>query len=209
MLALFQIIILIFSAVIHEVSHGLMAQKLGDNTAKLLGRLTLNPLKHLDFFGSFILPFSLYILSGGNFVFGWAKPVPYNPLNLKNPIRDSGLIALAGPLSNLVIALFFGLILRVRGVEFLNSDLGHLFIIIVLINILLAVFNLIPIPPLDGSKVLIGFLPFNLKIKDNILIFFERYGLVLILFFIFFGFRIVWLLVDIIFKLIVGININL
>lgn len=209
MLALFQIIILIFSAVIHEVSHGLMAQKLGDNTAKLLGRLTLNPFKHLDFFGSFIFPFSLYILSGGNFVFGWAKPVPYNPLNLKNPIRDSGLIALAGPLSNFIIALFFGLILRFGGIEFLNSNLGYLFIIIVLINILLGVFNLIPIPPLDGSKVLIGFLPFNLKVKDSILVFFERYGLILILFFIFFGFRIVWLLVNIIFRFIVGINIDL
>lgn len=204
MLVIFQIIVLIFSAVIHEVSHGFMAEKLGDNTARIAGRLTFNPFKHLDFFGSFILPISLYFLSGGNFVFGWAKPVPYNPLNLKNPLRGGALIALAGPLSNFFIALFFGLILRFGGINFLNSEIGILFSIIVYINILLGIFNLIPIPPLDGSKVLIGFLPHNFKIQNNISIFFERYGLILILFLIFFGFKFVWIIANFIFKLIIG-----
>lgn len=204
MLAVFQIIVLIFSAVIHEVSHGFMAEKLGDNTARIAGRLTFNPFKHLDFFGSFILPMSLYFLSGGNFIFGWAKPVPYNPLNLKNPLRAGGLIALAGPLSNFFIALFFGLILRFGGINLLSSEIGVLFSVIVYINILLGVFNLIPIPPLDGSKVLIGFLPSNFKIQNNISIFFERYGLILVLFLIFFGFNFVWIVVNFIFKLIVG-----
>lgn len=204
MLAVFQIIVLIFSAVIHEVSHGFMAEKLGDNTARIAGRLTFNPFKHLDFFGSFILPMSLYFLSGGNFIFGWAKPVPYNPLNLKNPLRAGGLIALAGPLSNFFIALFFGLILRFGGINLLSSEIGVLFSIIVYINILLGVFNLIPVPPLDGSKVLIGFLPSNFKIQNNISIFFERYGLILILFLIFFGFNFIWIVVNFIFKLIVG-----
>src|SRR3989344_5320828 len=99
----FQLIILIFSAIVHEVSHGTIADKLGDPTARLAGRLTLNPIKHLDPFGSVILPLSLFFASGGALFFGWAKPVPYNPINLKKPRRDAGLIALAGPVSNLVM----------------------------------------------------------------------------------------------------------
>src|SRR3989338_7449225 len=97
---IFQIIVLIFSVVIHEVSHGYVAEYLGDPTARLAGRLTLNPVKHLDLFGSFILPVSLWFLTGGAMVFGWAKPVPYNPYNLKDPISGGAKIAAAGPLSN-------------------------------------------------------------------------------------------------------------
>ncbi|MCX7589354.1 MAG: site-2 protease family protein [Patescibacteria group bacterium] len=205
MFSIFQIIILIFSAVIHEVSHGLMAEKLGDNTARLAGRLTLNPLKHLDFFGSFILPVSLYFLSGGSFVFGWAKPVPYNPLNLKNPLRDGGLIALFGPLSNFFIALFFGLILRFGENYFLGSQLAILFSVIIYINILLGVFNLVPIPPLDGSKVLFGFLP-NKNWSFKIINFFEQYGFVLLLIFLFFGFKLIIPIINLLFKLITGFN---
>lgn len=206
MTALFQIIVLIFSAVIHEVSHGIMAEKLGDRTARLAGRLTLNPFKHLDFFGSFILPLSLYFLSGGSFIFGWAKPVPYNPLNLKNPLRGGGMIALAGPLSNFLIALFFGLILRVGGENLINTPIGILFSIIIYINILLCVFNLVPIPPLDGSKVLFGFLPQN-QISYKIIKFLEIYGLFLLLIFIFWGFSIIIPVMRFLFKFITGIGI--
>src|SRR3989344_1069801 len=109
---LYQVIVLIFLVIIHEVSHGLMAYRLGDNTAKEAGRLTLNPAKHLEFFGSFLVPF-LFIITRSSFILGWAKPVPFNPYNLKNPKRDGALIALAGPGSNLLIAIIFGLIVRI------------------------------------------------------------------------------------------------
>src|SRR3990167_5811299 len=110
LILIFQLIVLLFSIIIHEVSHGVMANKLGDPTAKNAGRLTLNPLKHLDFFGSFLLPFLLF-MAKSPVLFGWAKPVPFNPANLRNPKRDSGFIGLAGPLSNLSMAIIFSLVL--------------------------------------------------------------------------------------------------
>src|SRR3989338_8324545 len=112
-LALFQITVLIFSAVIHEVSHGAMANYLGDPTAKNLGRLTLNPLKHLEVFGSFLFPLLTYFGSGGSFLFGWAKPVPYNPMFLRDPKRGAAYIAAAGPLANFSIAIILGMVLRI------------------------------------------------------------------------------------------------
>jgi len=185
----FQIIILVFSVVVHEVSHGFVADKLGDPTARQLGRLTLNPLKHLDPFGSVILPLLLAMLPTG-IVFGWAKPVPYNPANLKNPERDGALIAAAGPISNIGIAVIFAIIFRAihafggSGTELLLALLSF----VILINILLAIFNLVPIPPLDGSKVLFAFLPFQ-AIKTRT--FLEQYGFLILLAFIFFGFRLI------------------
>ena len=201
MVEVFQIIVLIFSAVIHEVSHGFTAEKLGDPTARLAGRLTLNPFKHLEFFGSFILPLSLYLLSGGRFVFAWAKPVPYNPLNLKNPLRGGALIALAGPLSNFIIAIFFGIILNIVGP---NSPISSLFLIIIYINILLGVFNLVPIPPLDGSKVLFGILPHK-KWAYDLIRFLESYGMILLILFLFFGFDSIMPIVNFLVNLIVKI----
>lgn len=154
---IFQIIILLASVVIHEVSHGYAALMLGDPTAKMAGRLTLNPIKHLDPMGSFIVPALLILTFGG--AIGWAKPVPYNPNLLFKDYKYGPLkVALAGPLSNIVIALVFGLLLRFAH-PFLNETAIVLFGLIVLINVLLAVFNLIPIPPLDGSKVLAVLLP--------------------------------------------------
>jgi len=155
---IFQIAIFIVSIVIHEISHGYMAYALGDPTAKEYGRLTLNPLKHLDIFGSLFLPF-LLIISHSPVVLGWAKPVPYNPELLHKDYKYGPLkVALAGPGSNLIIAGFFGLILRF-GYVFLSQPIISILGYIVFINCLLAVFNLIPIPPLDGSKLLTIFLP--------------------------------------------------
>lgn len=183
LLLIFQLIVLIFSVIIHEVSHGLMAYRLGDNTAKDEGRLNLNPINHLDFFGSFVLPFSLYFLSGGSFVLGWAKPVPYNPMNLRNPKSGGGLIALAGPASNLILAIIASILLRIG---ILSSFINPVFLqIIIVINISLMIFNLVPIPPLDGSKILFSLLPNKLSHWQYSL---ERYGWWLIIAFVLFGF---------------------
>ena len=184
---IFQIVILVFSVIIHEVSHGFVADRLGDPTARLLGRLTLNPVKHIDPFGSIILPLLLSLVPGG-FVFGWAKPVPYNPLNLKRPERDAALIAAAGPLSNLFIALVFGLLVRLGVGLGIPGVSGALFVnlaaLVVLVNVSLAIFNLVPIPPLDGSKILAVFLPRTAAPAWMAL---ERYGFFILIFYIALG----------------------
>lgn len=149
------IIVIIYSAIIHEVMHGVAANALGDPTARYAGRLTLNPLKHLDPFGSVILPF-LLVLSNSPIFFAYAKPVPYNPYNLKPGRWSESLVAFAGPASNFAVALVFGLILRLG---IFSAGAAQVMFLIVVINIMLCFFNLIPIPPLDGSKVIEGFLP--------------------------------------------------
>jgi Zn-dependent protease len=197
----FQIAILLMSVVIHEVSHGYAALYYGDHTAEYQGRLTLNPLKHLDPFGSVILPALLYFSSGGGFVFGWAKPVPYNPYNLKPGRWPEAFVALAGPLSNIIIAVLFSLLFRLSGP--FSSDSGFAFIIslIILINLTLAVFNLVPLPPLDGSKLLFAIFPERLYQMRG---FFERYGMILTLFFIFFIWQFVAPVVGILFHILTG-----
>ena len=155
---IFQIVTLLFSVVIHEVSHGVMALKLGDDTAKNMGRLTLNPIPHLDPIGSVLLPLIL-IATGSPFIIGWAKPVPYNPMKLYKDLKYGPLkVALVGPGSNVVLALIVGLVIRLGG-GLLSPVAMALLVQIVFINVLLAVFNLIPIPPLDGSKILTVLLP--------------------------------------------------
>lgn len=205
LILVFQLIVLIFSVMIHEISHGYIAEYLGDSTARFAGRLTLNPLKHLDFFGSFLLPVSLFLLSGGSFVFGWAKPVPYNPVYLKNPKSGAGKIASAGPLSNLIIAVAFGALLRILLYSHysFSSELGTFFSFIVYINLLLAVFNLVPVPPLDGSKVLFALLP-STESSFRLIAFLERYGIVLILLFVFFGFHLITPIIDILYYVVAG-----
>ncbi len=187
-LTIFQVIVLIFSAVIHEVSHGFMAEKLGDPTARLAGRLTLNPLKHLDPFGSVLLPLMLSLVPGG-VVFGWAKPVPYNPFNLKNPEKGAALIAAAGPLSNFSVAIGLSFVYHLLGLATADSLLlaRDLVGLIVFINVILAVFNLIPIPPLDGAKVMVALLPDS---AGNVKRFFYEnnpFGWILLLALIFIG----------------------
>src|SRR3989338_10042971 len=156
---LFMIVVLVFSVVIHEVAHGAVANALGDPTARLQGRLTLNPMAHLDWFGSVLVPLVFFMTSG--FAFGAAKPVPYNPYNLKNQRWGPALVAVAGPFSNFVLAGVFAVLFHAVGVLQTQQGvvLAQIFGIIVFINLLLAVFNLVPIPPLDGSRVFYAFMP--------------------------------------------------
>jgi Zn-dependent protease len=153
---LFPILVLIFSVILHEVAHGYMANWLGDPTARLQGRLTLNPLKHIDPVGSIVLP-ALLVITRSPILIGYAKPVPYNPYNLPGKY-DEVLVAGSGPATNIILALIFGLSIRFFG-GMLDQNLLTAFATITYINMLLALFNLIPVPPLDGSKVLSGILP--------------------------------------------------
>ena len=188
------------SVVIHEVSHGYSAYLMGDHTAKNAGRLTLNPLAHLDFMGSLVVPLLAYFSAG--FMFGWAKPVPYNPYNLRNQKHGDAIVALSGPASNLFIALIFGLMLRFD--LFANiANLTGAIQMVVVINLVLAIFNLIPIPPLDGSKILFSFLPYKyIELRQNL----ERYSLFLMLFVIFFLWKLLFPLLAFLFTFITGMG---
>ncbi len=198
MIQAFEIIVLIFSAVAHEYMHGWVAYRLGDPTAKNAGRLTVNPLAHLEWFGSLFLPL-LMIITKMPFIFGWAKPVPYNPYNLRDQKYGDAKVAIAGPLTNLGIAIAFGLFLRF--LPSFNLIFSSLLMSIVYINLVLMVFNLIPIPPLDGSKVLAVFLPADLR---------ERYlnagrmGFVLVILFVIFAGSLILPIVNSLFRIIVG-----
>ncbi len=152
--AVFLVVVIIFSAIIHEVMHGVAADRLGDPTARYAGRLTLNPFPHIDPMGSIIVPFFL-VLIGSPILFGYAKPVPYNPYNLKPGRFSEAIVAAAGPFSNLVIALFAGVAVRTG----LFAGAADAIFLVVVVNVMLCIFNLIPVPPLDGSKVLEALLP--------------------------------------------------
>lgn len=202
-LVIFYFFLLIYSIIIHEVSHGVAALWLGDPTAKYAGRLNLNPLKHIDPYGSILVPILMYYFIG--FAFGWAKPVPYNPYNLKDQKWGPVLVALGGPLANITVALIFAFIARMDSVpaalkldilanikqtdwatvsQLISQSFGSivyaLSIIIIFWNVLLAFFNLIPIPPLDGSKLLYPLL--NLRIETMAML--EQFGFVFLLIFI-------------------------
>lgn len=198
MIEIFQIIVLILSAIAHEYMHGWMAYRLGDDTAKNAGRLTLNPFAHLEWFGSFFLPLVM-LISGMPFIFGWAKPVPYNPMKLRDSKYGDAKVAAAGPLANLIIAVFFGLFLRF--LPFLNIYFSSFLGAIVYINLILMVFNLVPIPPLDGSKVLATFLPANLRERY---LGSERTGLIFVILFVMLAGSLITPIVNFLFKVIVG-----
>lgn len=205
---IFYVIVLIMSVVIHEYAHGYTAYRFGDNTARMAGRLTLNPIKHLDLFGSIILPL-LLIVSHAGFVIGWAKPVPVNPYNLKKGKWPSILVSISGILANILVAFIFGLFIRVApviGFASYNALSPASFYIIaqtiVLLNIVLAIFNLIPIPPLDGSKILFEFLPAKYRHWESVL---ERWGMLILLFFVFFVWKFLAPLIFFIFSLFTGI----
>ena len=176
------VIILIFSIILHEVAHGYIADRLGDPTARLEGRLSLNPLVHLDWLGSVILPFIL-IISGAPFVLGWAKPVPFNPYNFKNPKWGAVWVALAGPFTNIALAGIAALVLKAIPL----AELGTLFFTSVIItNLALAVFNLIPVPPLDGHHVLFALIPEQFNHIKNFL---RQYSFIILIIFVMYGWK--------------------
>ena len=196
LITIFTLVILLMSVILHELAHGYTAFMLGDSTAKYAGRLTLNPLSHLDLFGSFLVPLFLFISTGHSI--GWAKPVPINPYNFKDQKNGMLKVSLAGPLSNFLVAILFGLIIRFIP---LNSTLIYLFSIIVFYNLLLGLFNIIPIPPLDGSHILFSLLPekfYGLKA------FIEQYSFILLMIFIFFGINLLFPIAIRLYTLLVG-----
>ncbi len=178
---LIQIFVLLFAVVVHECCHGWMAEKCGDDTARIMGRITLNPLPHLDPFGSILLPL-LLILSRSPFLFAWAKPVPINPTKFNNLRQDLVKVALAGPGANFLLAVISAIFLWFvpRGLVFYDTLNFS-----VLINLVLGVFNLIPIPPLDGSRVVSGLLPLDLSYKYDSL---APYGFIIVIFLFYSGF---------------------
>ena len=208
---IFYVIVLFMSVVIHEVAHGYSAYLFGDNTARDSGRLTLNPIKHLDIFGSIILPLFL-ILSNTGFIVGWAKPVPYNPNNLRDFRKGTFAVAISGILANILIALIFGLFIRfgpILGLPLYIDDIQTLnpiykiSTVIVFMNLVLTIFNLIPISPLDGSKILFSTLPFKYRYIEN---FMERYGIIFLVIFIVFIWSKIAPVIYILFSLLTGLH---
>jgi Zn-dependent protease len=172
----------VFAITVHEVAHGWVAKKYGDNTADMQGRLTLNPIKHIDLLGTIIIP-GLLLITGTGFIFGWAKPVPVDARNFKNPRADMAVVALAGPVSNLLMATAWALIARLgvtigTSAETISLPLIYTGIAGIAINLVLALLNLLPIPPLDGSRILSGVLPNYWAWQYNKL---ERYGFIILM----------------------------
>jgi Zn-dependent protease len=180
---------ILIAIVLHEISHGFVANKLGDPTAKMMGRLTLNPIAHIDIFGTVLMPIMIFIFTNGQFVFGYAKPVPINPYNFKNPKRDMAISAAAGPATNIALAILSIILLKyiiIPAAAFVPEDVAGRFFqplemmlaASITINVILATFNMMPIPPLDGGRVLMGLLPHR---QAETLGKIEPYGMIIIL----------------------------
>lgn len=204
------IAIVILSIIFHEVAHGFVADMLGDPTARYAGRLTLNPIPHIDPIGSVAIP-GILALTGSPFLLGWAKPVPYNAYNLKNQRWGEALVAGAGPATNILIAIIFGLILRFSGELGLSGGFLGICVTVVYANLVLAVYNLIPIPPLDGSKVLVSVLPRGMQAGyrrlEASMYAFGPFGLIIVsLIAIYLLWPVLSGLVQLLFGIIVGIN---
>jgi len=187
--ALFYFLVIIPSAIMHEYAHGWVADRLGDPTARYAGRLSLDPRVHIDPVGTLLLPLVLFFATAGSFLFAYAKPVPFNPNNLRDQRWGPVWVALAGPFTNLVIAFVIGLFVQLVP----PGIFSELLLVIVFANILLAVFNAVPIPPLDGSKVLYALMPASM---ENIKIMLDRFGFVLVLIFVFYFSHVISPVVD-------------
>lgn len=189
LLAVISIIILIYSSILHEIAHGYVAYRLGDPTAKLLGRLSLNPRSHIDPIMSLLVP-AMLILSGSPIIFGGAKPVPVDSFNLRDGIKDLALVSLAGPMTNIILAVVASIATHLifPGFSFgevaVNGIFGFILARIIQLNLLLAIFNLVPIPPLDGSKIFAMLLP--QKEAANFLAFGQRFGMFILIILLFF-----------------------
>lgn len=220
MALLFFFLIIIPSAIIHEYMHGWTADRLGDPTARYAGRLTLNPVPHIDLFGTILMPVLLFFSTGGAFLFAYAKPVPYDPRYLKWPRWGPALVGAAGPLANILVAVILGVVAALLPIDpgtkiaglrgFLSDPLVggwqgfySLLLIIMYANIGLAIFNLVPIPPLDGSKLLLAILPDSMVEIRTIL---EQYGFFLLILFIFFGFGLIMPIIRWVFSLLVSLS---
>lgn len=201
---LFSIIVLVFSVVVHEVAHGYSAYRFGDMTAKYQGRLTFNPIKHIDPFGSIILPLIMALLPG-NLILGWAKPVPINPYNFKYRKLGEFVTAFAGPFSNILIAAVFILLIRFSGTLGLSEVFVSLSLVIIVINSILAFFNLIPIPPLDGYRIVALLLPQDSA--ERFEAFAQKFGIFLVLFFVFIFWHPMFLIIISLLELLTGMPI--
>jgi len=200
------LVVLFFSIIIHENAHGYAALLSGDDTARLMGRLTLNPRPHIDPMGTIFLPIFMLLLSQGRFAFGWAKPVPINPYNFRDYKRGIFFTGIAGPLSNIGLAFCFALIFRLfPGAA--RSPFGLLLAYGCLINLLLAIFNLIPIPPLDGSRVVSGLLPPHLDASYRRL---EPFGIFIVMFLFISGlFNVIWKIVEVLGAILLGTGVSI